>query len=449
MIDVYQTMECLIIIDVQNDFLSEETNARLSRNHIPNDVLVKNIVDVITLFDNYYKPIIFVKSEYPVREEVIEGTHCGRTPCCAKGTYGSQIHPEIMLKVSTNTVITKQWYSAFRETDLDDVLKKLNAKKLYFAGVKTNICVLSTMIDAVNNDYEAVLLEGCTAATNVNKYTYGLNMIRSMGCSITRKEDIEFSVEKDQRTFGEGDCTLFYNVLPKLLSDNVFQKLKDEISWKEMYHKDLPVARLVSVQGTINDGLTPLYRFPNDHYFDLESWTPTMKIIKEIVERRLNHPINHGKIQFYKDGHSYIGPHSDKTLDIAKGSFIINMSFGGTRTFVLKNKVTYEQQKIRLPHNSILMFGLNTNMKWTHGVPKEADVHDERISIVFRNIATFETNDGTVIGQGSKKPNAPAVDEKEEQSKLRMSFHRENSQADFDWNAEYGDGFSVYDFSKL
>lgn len=442
-------MDCLIVIDTQNDFLSEEINSRLSRNHIPNDVLIKNIVDVITMFDNHHKPIIFVKSEYPVRDEPVEGTHCGKTPCCAKDTIGAQICPEILAKVGTHTVITKQWYSAFTETDLDNVLKKLNVKRLFFAGVKTNICVLSTMIDAFNNEYEPVLLEGCTASTNINKYNDALDIIRSMECSIDLPEDITFSVEEDKQKFGEGDCTLFYNVLPKPLADTVFQKLKDEITWEEMYHKDLPVTRLVSVQATIKDGLVPLYRFPNDHYFDPESWTPTMKTIKEIVEERLKQPINHGKIQFYKDGDSFIGPHSDKTLDIAKGSFIINMSFGGTRTFVLRNKTTFEQQKIKLPHNSILMFGLNTNMKWTHGVPKEADVHDERISIVFRDIATFETKDGDIIGQGSKKISGSLVDEKEEQLKLKMSFHNENSQADFDWNAEYGDGFNVYDFSKL
>jgi len=434
---------------MQNDFLSEEVNARLSRNHIPNDVLIKSVIDAIDLFDNYHKPIIFIKSEYPIRDVVVEGTHCGKTPCCVKGSVGSEIHPEIMTKVANSIIITKQWYSAFQETNLNDVLKRLNIKKIYFSGVKTNICVLSTMIDAFNNDYEPILLDGCTASTNINKYNDALDIIRSMDCPIIRIEDIEFSVDKDPHEFGESDCTLFYNVLPKSISDTVFQKLKDEISWKEMYHNDIPVNRLVSVQASTANGLTPLYRFPNDSYFKPENWTPTMNVIKEIVEKRLSHPINHGKIQFYENGLSYIGPHSDKTLDIAKGSCIINMSLGGTRTFVLRNKTTFEQQNIKLPHNSILMFGLNTNMKWTHGVPKEPEMHEERISIVFRDIATFETSNGDIIGQGSKKNLDPNINEKEEQLKLVKSFHRENQQADFDWNAEYGDGFNVYDFSKL
>jgi len=267
-------------------------------------------------------------------------------------------------------------------------------------------------------------------------------------------------IDKDIRTFGEGDCSLFYNVLPEPLASSVFQKLKDEIKWKKMFHAGQEVSRLVCVQGTIIDGCKPIYRFPNDDYFELEKWSDTMKIIKEILESKLNHPINHGKIQLYCNGMSYIGPHSDKTLDIAKGSCIINVSFGSTRTFILRKKTkgiddeSYEKQEIKLPHNSVFMFGLNTNMKWTHSVNKEPEILTDRISIVFRNIATFETKDGKIIGQGAKTDNSTSSAslaglDKDEQLLLIKAFAKENKESEFDWESEYGKGFSVFDFSKI
>ncbi len=60
-------------------------------------------------------------------------------------------------------VVSKHRYSAFFETDLDDVLKVLGAKYLLVTGCTTSICVESTVRDAMFRDYSCVVLEDCTA----------------------------------------------------------------------------------------------------------------------------------------------------------------------------------------------------------------------------------------------------------------------------------------------
>ena len=238
------------------------------------------------------------------------------------------------------------------------------------------------------------------------------------------------------------------------MSDVAFDKLKDEVQWKEMYHRDLAVSRLVSVHGLRTPQGTPIYRFPSDQFIQVDEFTETMERIRCILEQRLNIRLNHGKIQLYKDGKSHIGEHSDKTLDIEKGSLIVNISFGATRTFVLKKKEkeedgTRKKHCITLPHNSLIVFGFDTNMKWKHSVQCDHSVKDERISIVFRNIATFMGEDHTLVGQGEKKENNTFLNMEEEQRYLLKCFGKENNESDFDWDQTYGCGFDVYDFSKI
>jgi len=119
------------------------------------------------------------------------------------------------------------------------------------------------------------------------------------------------------------------------------------------------VPRLVAVQGEIaSDGrcdhigvatlkgrLTehesfsfPMYRHPADNSPPLRSWTPTVSIIREHVERVLGHPVNHVLIQCYRTGSDYISEHSDKTLDIVRGTSIVNVSVGAQRQMILRQK---------------------------------------------------------------------------------------------------------------
>ena len=59
--------------------------------------------------------------------------------------------------------VYKHGYSAFHETELDAVLKRLGAKYLIVTGCTTSVCVESTIRDAHSRDYYCILLEDCTA----------------------------------------------------------------------------------------------------------------------------------------------------------------------------------------------------------------------------------------------------------------------------------------------
>ncbi|KMP05789.1 isochorismatase family proteinfamily protein [Coccidioides immitis RMSCC 2394] len=273
-------------------------------------------------------------------------------------------------------------------------------------------------------------------------------------------------------TIGSGDSKVIYD-LP--LPENSFRKLRDEVNWQKMYHMSGQVPRLVAVQGAVqSDGSIPIYRHPADESPPLLPFTATVDAIREIVEKHLGHPLNHVLIQLYRSGEDRISEHSDKTLDIVRGSSICNVSLGAQRVMTLRTKASAtprsesgdagrQSQRVPLPHNSLFILGETSNMKWLHGIrqdkrpestkgPEELAFNGERISLTFRHIGTFINPElDTIWGQGARsktQDNAGKIihGEASETERLIHAFGQENQQTVFDWDAHYGEGFDVVNF---
>ncbi|KAH6900842.1 isochorismatase [Coprinopsis sp. MPI-PUGE-AT-0042] len=242
---------------------------------------------------------------------------------------------------------------------------------------------------------------------------------------------------------GAGDTELVYPLLPDELSSTAFADLVKEVKWRTMLHRGGEVPRLVAVQGCskadpILPGVEafPIYRHPADSPPDLfqERFTSTVDKIRRIAEEHIGHELNHVLIQHYRGGQDYISEHSDKTLDVVRGTKIVNVSLGAERVMTLRLKskrgpgastgpstpVPAEEasadsstpatpqerppprptQRIPLPHNSLFIMGPETNKTFLHGIrhdnrpektksPAELAFNGERISLTFRFIGTW------------------------------------------------------------
>jgi ureidoacrylate peracid hydrolase len=62
--------------------------------------------------------------------------------------------------------IRKHAYSGFHETRLDSLLRNLNIRSIVFVGFSLDVCLGSTMVDALNRNYEVILLRDCTLASD-------------------------------------------------------------------------------------------------------------------------------------------------------------------------------------------------------------------------------------------------------------------------------------------
>ncbi|KAF2767344.1 Isochorismatase hydrolase [Teratosphaeria nubilosa] len=289
--------------------------------------------------------------------------------------------------------------------------------------------------------------------------------------------------ERSTPLFGEenesdsASSRIYYDLLPPAMADLIFEKLNIEVQWQRMHHLTGEVPRLVCCQASINSaGDKPVYRHPSDQTMPVEPWTPTVDTVRKAAEKLVGHQLNHVLIQLYRGGTDFISEHSDKTLDIAKDSNIVNVSFGAQRKMKLRTKrgvqpvsdspassSTRPERKgytVTMPHNSMIKMSLETNAEYLHGIkPDKRLLHEksdaenasegQRISLTFRHIATFLDKDQNVIwGQGAlgkTREDARAVvnGDADESAKLVKAFAAENAASNVDWDSVYGKGSNV------
>ena len=106
---------------------------------------------------------------------------------CVSGTEEAEIIPE--LRDYPGEVIVKNRYSGFYNTVLDERLQAIRPDKLIVCGVCTDICVMHTVADARNRDYEVEVPTDCVASFNDDGHRFALDhMDKILGAKLVRLE---------------------------------------------------------------------------------------------------------------------------------------------------------------------------------------------------------------------------------------------------------------------
>ena len=148
----------LLIIDMLNDsFLSEQLSAK-------RDELCDSINKLLYFARENQFHIIWIRQEFKadlsdafleMRDENIN--------MYIEGTFGSKTLEELE-RMDDEREIIKKRYSAFFQTELDDLLKTLNPSFLVLAGVNTHACIRTAAIDAYQLDYRVQIISDCVAS---------------------------------------------------------------------------------------------------------------------------------------------------------------------------------------------------------------------------------------------------------------------------------------------
>ena len=77
---------------------------------------------------------------------------------CVRGTHEAEVVDELQDLVLRGHLIRKRRYSGFFETDLEDRLRRLAPQTVTVVGVCTDICVMHTVADLRNRDYQVVVV---------------------------------------------------------------------------------------------------------------------------------------------------------------------------------------------------------------------------------------------------------------------------------------------------
>ncbi len=410
-----------------------------------------------------------------MNDERLASGHAGR-PCCAPGSPSAELLPPLAELIQAgDPVITKARYSAFIETELDARLRDLGVRRIHLCGVVAEVSIRATAADAFFLGYAVTAISDCVGASSPKRWREGLDAIARWYGEVRPSAGILSQARASLEGLGAGDSAIHYGVLSPELAATALATLNHEIPWQTMHHRGGVVPRELSIQGSPSDGALPLYRHPADEQPALIPWTSTADAIRREVAAFLEQPLNHGLIQRYTGGQSFINPHADKTLDVARGSAIVNLSLGATRTLILRPKGPDRRdamRRIALPHNSLFVLGWETNRRFVHGIrhdrraerEKRADERVDgglRISLTLRTIATFQrVADDHLFGQGARAKSEEELEERLAQSPLREgglgeatamleAFGRENRDPDFSWEDNYGAGFDALNFRVL
>jgi len=106
-------------------------------------------------------------------------------PHCIEGTVEAEIIPE--LARYQGDIISKKRYSGFFGTALKLKLKELKPEKIIVCGVCTDICVMHTVADARNRNYQVEVPVDCVASFDEKAHHFALeHMEKILGAKLTK-----------------------------------------------------------------------------------------------------------------------------------------------------------------------------------------------------------------------------------------------------------------------
>lgn len=152
-----------------------------------------------------------------------------------------------------------------------------------------------------------------------------------------------------------------------------FAELRESVPWKtqrrRMYDRDVDVPRLQA-------------------HFSLDPGDDAPDAIRVAAGKAVAFtgvPFNSVGLNFYRDGRDSVAPHSDHLDEIVEGFPIALLSLGATRRMTIRAKEPPRRVlQIDLTGGSLLVMSYETQLHYTHGIPKTRESVGARISLAFR-----------------------------------------------------------------
>jgi alkylated DNA repair dioxygenase AlkB len=159
-------------------------------------------------------------------------------------------------------------------------------------------------------------------------------------------------------------------------ADAWFAALREGVAWKAerrpMYDREVDVPRLTA-------------HFALDEPEPAPALPDAIRRAAERVVARTGVPFNGVGLNRYRDGRDSVAPHNDHLHALVRGFPIALLSLGATRRMTIRAKQPPRRAfHVALESGSLLMMSYETQLHYTHGIPKTNDPVGERISLAFR-----------------------------------------------------------------
>ena len=155
--------------------------------------------------------------------------------------------------------------------------------------------------------------------------------------------------------------------------------------------KAIPTTKMHGNREVCYMGKQPYYYGRNTRHLAAEY--PDNSIIDGIFEKMSQHVPTFNKdnysllVTVYKDGKSYISPHSDNERSLMPGSMIYTVSLGASRDILFTNEVgRVDPRSHRADHGSVSAMSQESQQVWLHEIKPDRSVSEQRVSLTFRHM---------------------------------------------------------------
>jgi alkylated DNA repair dioxygenase AlkB len=179
----------------------------------------------------------------------------------------------------------------------------------------------------------------------------------------------------------DGELFLLPQLPMQISNADIFARLLDETPWRAdtvvVYGKRYLQPRLTAWYGEASYTYSGLTMQPLP-------LTPLLEQLRAAVEQATGHRYNSVLLNYYRDGADSMGMHSDDEPELGPQPVIASLSYGATRTFILRHKGSKRTVKLDLTDGSLLLMAGALQANWLHGINKTTKVVGPRLNLTFR-----------------------------------------------------------------
>lgn len=179
--DLVPGRTAVVVIDPQNDFLHPDgwyAKSGIDIDHMRRTI--EPINELVAAAREGGAPVVWTRHGF--RDETDAGVFFALRPFLRdgglrQGTWGYDLYEEIDVHPE-DWIVEKARLSAFFNTNLEVILRGVDAETVLIGGVLTNQCVAATSKDANFRDFKPIVVAECTGTTLPHLHEPALEMVR-------------------------------------------------------------------------------------------------------------------------------------------------------------------------------------------------------------------------------------------------------------------------------
>ncbi len=188
---VLDARTALLVVDMQRDYcVPEGIIGALGHDtsHFPE--VGRRLAAFVDEARSWFDQVVFVRTDFPAwPRSRAQKLHYGRNALARQRDPGLTDWYGVQ-PAAGDPVITKARYSAFRDTQLDALLRASRIETVVVCGATTDVCVDTTARDAFMLDYAVVVLSDCSGASTPERHRHALDILDHFFARVHTSEQV-------------------------------------------------------------------------------------------------------------------------------------------------------------------------------------------------------------------------------------------------------------------